>query len=52
MFNGCLINWKATLQHMVALSTTDAEYTAPTEVVKETLWLQGLIGELGVNRRL
>lgn len=43
---------KAILQHMGVLSTTDAEYTAPTEVVKETLWLQGLIGELDVNRRL
>lgn len=52
MFNECLINWKATLQHMVVLSTTDAEYTVPTEVVKETLWLQGLRGESSVNKRL
>ncbi|KAH9751398.1 hypothetical protein KPL71_014282 [Citrus sinensis] len=41
LFNGCLINWKATLQHVVALSTTEAEYTAATEVVKEALCLQG-----------
>lgn len=25
LFNGFLINWKATLQHVVALSTTEAE---------------------------
>ena len=34
LFNGCLMNWKATLKHVVALSTTEAEYTAATEVVK------------------
>ncbi|KAH9685530.1 CCHC-type domain-containing protein [Citrus sinensis] len=39
LFNDCLINWKATLQHVVDLSTTEAEYTAATEVVKEALWL-------------
>ena len=49
LFNGCLINWKATLQHVVALSTIEAEDTAATEVVKEALWLQGLMRELGVK---
>lgn len=48
-FNGCLISWKATLQHVVALSTTEAEYIVATEAVKEALWLKGLIGELGVK---
>ena len=51
LFNGCLVNWKATLQHMVALSTTKAEYTAATEVVKKALWLQGLMKELGVKQK-
>ncbi|KAH9646575.1 hypothetical protein KPL70_024912 [Citrus sinensis] len=37
--------------HVVALSTTEAEYTAATEAVKETLWLQGLFGELGVRQK-
>ncbi|KAH9655442.1 hypothetical protein KPL70_022326 [Citrus sinensis] len=37
MYERCLINWKASLQHMVALSTTEAEYTAATEAVKEAL---------------
>ena len=49
LFNGCLVNWKATLQHVVALSTTEAKYTAATEVVKEALWLQGLMRELWVK---
>ena len=51
MYKGCLINWKATLQHVVALSTTEAEYTAAIEAVKEALWLQGLFGELGVRQK-
>ncbi|GJX88676.1 reverse transcriptase domain-containing protein [Tanacetum coccineum] len=44
-------SWKATLQHIVALSTTEAEYMALTEVVKESIWLKGLLIELGVNLR-
>lgn len=47
--DGCLVNWKASLQHVVALSTTEAEYTVATEVVKEALWLRGLIIELGMK---
>ena len=30
MFNGCLIDCKASLQYVVTLSTTEAEYTATT----------------------
>ena len=37
MLNGCLISWKASLQHAVALSTTQAEYTTASEAVKEAL---------------
>ena len=47
---GCTISWKATLQPVVALSTTEAEFIAATEAVKEALWLQGIIGELGVKQ--
>ncbi|GJY35377.1 hypothetical protein Tco_0420755, partial [Tanacetum coccineum] len=46
----CVVSWKATLQHVVALSTTEAEYMALTEAVKEaTIWLKGLLEELGVE---
>lgn len=41
------MSWKASLQHIVALSTTEAEYIGITEAVKEALWLKGLINELG-----
>ncbi|KAJ9558432.1 hypothetical protein OSB04_013046 [Centaurea solstitialis] len=42
------ISWRSTLQSTIALSTTDAEYMAATEAIKEALWLQGLISELGI----
>ena len=51
MLNGCVVNWKAALQHVVALSTTEAEYTDVIEAVKKALWLRGLISELGVVQR-
>ncbi|KAH9763592.1 Integrase catalytic domain-containing protein [Citrus sinensis] len=50
--DGCLVNWKASLQHVVALSTTEAEYTAVTETAKEALWLRGLITKLGMKQEI
>ena len=48
MLCGNAISWKASLQSIVALSTTEAEYIAITEVVKEALWVKGLVNELGM----
>ena len=48
-FGGNLISWKSSLQHIVALSTTEAEYIALTEAIKEALWLKGIVSELGFN---
>ncbi|GKF90090.1 hypothetical protein Tco_0264053 [Tanacetum coccineum] len=45
----CVVSWKATLQHVVALSTIEAEYMALTKAVKEAIWLRGLLEELGVK---
>ncbi|KAG8492333.1 hypothetical protein CXB51_009816 [Gossypium anomalum] len=42
------ISWKSTLQSTVALSTTEAEYMAVTEAVKEAIWLQGMAKTLGL----
>ncbi|KAH9682681.1 hypothetical protein KPL71_027445 [Citrus sinensis] len=50
-FNNCTINWKSQLQSVVALSTTEAEYTAAAEAIKEAIWLKGTLKELGVNQR-
>uniref|UniRef100_A0A3Q7EY05 Reverse transcriptase Ty1/copia-type domain-containing protein n=1 Tax=Solanum lycopersicum TaxID=4081 RepID=A0A3Q7EY05_SOLLC len=46
---GSVVSWKATLQPTVTLSTTEAEYMALTEAVKEGIWLKGLVSDLGKN---
>lgn len=40
---GTTISWKASLQKVVVLSTTEAEYVALTEVVKKQCVLKGLL---------
>ena len=37
------IRWKSTLQSLVVMSTTKAEYMVVAEAAKETLWLKGLV---------
>ncbi|KAH9722805.1 hypothetical protein KPL70_006847 [Citrus sinensis] len=49
--SGGAISWKASLQSVVALSTTEAQYIALTEAVKEAIWLRGLISELGFKQK-
>lgn len=34
---------------MVTLSTTEAEYIALTEAIKEGIWLNGIIREFGIQ---
>ncbi|KAL2235826.1 UNVERIFIED_CONTAM: Retrovirus-related Pol polyprotein from transposon TNT 1-94 [Sesamum indicum] len=41
------VSWVSKLQKVVTLSTTEAEYVAVTEAVKELIWLQHFLGELG-----
>ena len=43
-----VVRWKSTLQSSVTFSTTEAEYTAFTSAAKESIWLKGLVGELGI----
>jgi len=45
---GTAISWKASLQKVSALSTSEAEYIALTEAVKESLWLEGIEKELKI----
>ena len=40
------MSWKATLQPVVAMSTTEAEYMAIAEACKESVWLKDLFAEL------
>ncbi|KAH9780178.1 hypothetical protein KPL71_007988 [Citrus sinensis] len=50
ILNGGAASWKASLQLVVALSTTEAEYIALTEAVKEAKWLSGLVSEFGLKQ--
>ncbi|KAL0726856.1 hypothetical protein Bca4012_022949 [Brassica carinata] len=45
-----VVSWKSRLQPVVALSTTEAEYIALTEAVKEAIWLKGLLEDFGVKQ--
>jgi len=49
---GTAISWKASLQKVVSLSTTEAEYIALTEAVKESLWLEGIAKELKIQNEV
>jgi len=44
------VSWRSTLQSTVALSTTEAEYMAIAEAMKEAIWSHGLVVDLGVNQ--
>ncbi|KAE8664146.1 Serine-threonine protein kinase [Hibiscus syriacus] len=44
---GTAVSWVSQLQNIVALSTTEAEYVAVTEAIKEMVWLQSFLEELG-----
>ncbi|GAB2265823.1 hypothetical protein Dimus_037848 [Dionaea muscipula] len=45
---GNCISWKSQLQPLVALSSTESEYVAITDVSKEAIWVQGLLKEINV----
>ena len=46
------VSWRSILQSTVALSTTEAEYKTMTVVMKEAIWLQGLLDDLGIDHDL
>jgi ATP-binding cassette subfamily B (MDR/TAP) protein 1 len=48
--HGAPVSWRSMLQSTVTLTTTEAEYMAVAEGVKEALWLRGLLGDLGVRQ--
>jgi len=52
VLNGPAIGWNSKKQSTVALSSTEAEYMALTLAVKESIWLQGILGDLGARRHL
>nr|GEZ65603.1 hypothetical protein [Tanacetum cinerariifolium] len=52
MILGCSGSLKANLQHMEALSTTEARYMTFTEAWKKEIWLKGLLTESRYELRL
>lgn len=48
---GNTVSWRSGLQHIVALSTTEAEYMALVEATKEALWLKGITSEFGFEQK-
>jgi len=49
LFCGAAVCWNSKKQATVALSSTEAEYMALTQAVKESLWLQGILSDLGAE---
>lgn len=47
--NGGAISWSSKLQPTVAVSTTEAEYMASAQAVKEALWLKNLFWAFGIK---
>ena len=43
------VSWASRLQRTVALSSTEAEYLALTDAVKEALWLRSIFAEFGFH---
>ncbi len=46
--NEAAVSWKSSKQETVADSTTEAEYIAASDVVKEAVWIKKFITKLGV----
>jgi inactivated superfamily I helicase len=42
----CLVSWQSLKQHVVALSSCEAEYVAATTAATQAVWLARLLGEL------
>ena len=48
LMGGAAISWFCKKQSVVALSSTEAEYYALSEAVKEALWVRQLLSEIGI----
>jgi len=41
------VSWSSKLQGIIALSSTEAEYSTTVEASKEIFWMQNLLSEMG-----
>jgi hypothetical protein len=44
--NGGPVSWSSKKQHVITLSSTEAEYIVLTHASKEAVWLRSLLGEI------
>ncbi|XP_047966000.1 uncharacterized protein LOC125210495 [Salvia hispanica] len=49
---GATVSWKSSLQNIVVLSTTKAEYMALTAATRKSFWLQGVSADFGVKQEV
>ena len=50
-FNACPILWRSTLQPIITLSSTEAEYVALCTAAKEALWLKRMLSQIGFRQQ-
>jgi len=46
------VSWHSSLQFTVTFSVVEAEYMAMTKAMRETIWLQELLDDLGIDQDL
>jgi hypothetical protein len=46
--DNCLVSWFSRKQNLTSLSTTESEFTALGEAIREVLYLTGIIREIGI----
>ena len=49
ILSGGAVSWNSKLQPTVAVSTSEAEYMAAAQAVKEALWVRTLLGVFGIK---
>ena len=49
VYSGAAISWLSKKQHIVALSTTEAEYVSLSIATQEAVWLRRLFRDIGAN---
>ncbi|KAE9317857.1 hypothetical protein PR003_g18375 [Phytophthora rubi] len=50
MMCGAPVMWRSTFQKTIALSSTEAEYMALSDCVKECVWMRSLLKDIGVEQ--